>query len=57
VAIATVRAVSPVPVEVIPIQKVNEAYEKLLRSDVKSASPSTWLPSFLSKPTIVTRSA
>jgi len=30
-------------VEVIPIQKVNEAYERLLKSDVKYAFPSIWL--------------
>src|SRR5664280_2616844 len=35
-------------VEVIPIQKVNEAYERLVNSDVKYASPSIWLLSNLS---------
>jgi uncharacterized zinc-type alcohol dehydrogenase-like protein len=34
-------------VEVIPIQKVNEAYERLLKSDVKYRF-STWPPSNLS---------
>ncbi len=29
-------------VEVIPIQKINEAYERLLKGDVNIASPSTW---------------
>ena len=29
-------------VEVIPIQKVNEAYERLLKSESSTASPSTW---------------
>ena len=35
-------------VEIIPIQKVNDAYERLLTSDVKYRSPSTWLLSNLS---------
>jgi uncharacterized zinc-type alcohol dehydrogenase-like protein len=31
----TANITSPPDVEVIPIQKVNEAYERLLKSDVK----------------------
>jgi len=30
-------------VEVIPIQKINEAYERMVKSDVKFVSLSTWL--------------
>ena len=38
-------------VEVIPIQKINEAYDRLLKSDGKTASPSIWRLSTRSKPT------
>jgi alcohol dehydrogenase (NADP+) len=38
-------------VEVIPILKINEAFERLLKADVKYVSPLTWLLSNLSKTT------